>query len=84
MYCASLFDEVTELEGSLFSKEGKLILYPHQLFVVEEGGIEVKVKKSYYTGRDFLIVASLSDNPILFRSENILEENRKVFLDLKE
>lgn len=82
VYCASLFDEVTELDGSLFGKEGKLILYPHQLIVVEEGGIQVKVKKSYWNGRDYLIAADYYGNNVFFRSIQELESGRIIRINL--
>ena len=82
VYCASLFDEVTELDGSLFGKEGKLILYPHHLVVVEKGGIEVEVEKSYWTGRDYLIAADYKEKRVYLKSVEKFELGKNIRIDL--
>ncbi len=82
VYCASLFDEVTELDGSLFGKEGKLILYPHQLVVVEKCGIKVEVEKSYWTGRDYLAAANCNGNKVYIKSTKKLETGQNIRIDL--
>ncbi|MGB5982624.1 MAG: ABC transporter ATP-binding protein [Nonlabens sp.] len=83
VYCASLFDEVTQLEGSLFGKEGKLILYPHQL-VVADKGIQVTVDRSFYTGRDFLVQGKMDITPVFFRSDQSFENKSVVLLKMND
>ena len=68
-YVASLFGEVNELKLSHFidSEEADqtLLLYPHQLKVVEEGKMKVIVKQCYFKGSHYLIKAAFERKAIL-------------------
>jgi len=82
VYCASLFDEVTELDGTLFGKEGSLILYPHQLVVADEG-LKVIVEESYFSGRDYLIKANDNSQSVYFRSTKLFDTGLVIHLGLE-
>lgn len=83
-YVASLFGEVNELQLSqLVFTEGEdetLLLYPHQLKVVENGLLKVTVKQSYFKGNHYLIKAVFDRKVIFFEHETELEMNSEVTL----
>ncbi|WP_304200814.1 ABC transporter ATP-binding protein [Flavobacterium alvei] len=83
-YVASLFGEVNELKRSHFEDlddtDGTLIIYPHQLKVVEEGNITVIVKQSYFKGNHYLIKAAFERKAIFFEHHSELELNQEVSL----
>ncbi|WP_313803973.1 ABC transporter ATP-binding protein [Flavobacterium sp.] len=86
-YSASLFGEVNEialskLTGDAEEDEEMLLLYPHQLKVVENGHYKVIVKQSYFKGSTFLIKASDEGKAIFFEHETALEYNKEIFLML--
>jgi ABC-type sulfate/molybdate transport systems ATPase subunit len=81
-YTASLFDEVTEMDGSLFNKNGTLLLYPHQL-KVSDSGLEVMVGNSFFLGTRFLIKATYENGqPIFFSHKHELKAKDVVYLQL--
>ncbi|HQK41097.1 MAG TPA: ABC transporter ATP-binding protein [Flavobacterium alvei] len=83
-YVASLFGEVNELKGIHFEDldgtNETLIIYPHQLKVVEEGNITVIVKQSYFKGNHYLIKAAFERKAIFFEHHSELELNQEVRL----
>ncbi|POY35894.1 ABC transporter ATP-binding protein [Flavobacterium alvei] len=83
-YVASLFGEVNELKQSHFEDldgtNETLIIYPHQLKVVEEGNITVIVKQSYFKGNHYLIKAAFERKAIFFEHHSELELNQEVRL----
>ncbi len=81
VYCASLFDEVTVIEGHHFGLEKDLVLYPHQL-VVAATGIKVATTSSYFNGRDFLIEAVFNSQLVYFRNDKAITAGTLVFLNL--
>jgi ABC-type Fe3+/spermidine/putrescine transport system ATPase subunit len=83
-YVASLFGEVNELKLSHFidSEEADqtLLVYPHQLKVVEEGKMKVIVKQCYFKGSHYLIKAAFERKAIFFEHHSELELNQEVIL----
>jgi len=84
---ASLFGEVNELKLSqLISIEDEddesLLLYPHQLKVVDNGMLKVVVKQSYFKGSHYLIKAVYDRKVLFFDHETELEFNLEVTLML--
>ncbi|MFT7335586.1 MAG: ABC-type Fe3+/spermidine/putrescine transport system ATPase subunit [Porticoccaceae bacterium] len=83
-YVASLFGEVNELKLSqLVAVEGEdeiILLYPHQLKVVDNGLMEVIVKQSYFKGSHYLIKAVFERKAIFFENDAELEVNQTVTL----
>ncbi len=77
-YVASLFDDVNEIKI-----DGKtLLLYPHQIQVVEKSAIKAIVTNSYNKGFCWLIEAELNNQKIFFNSSEKLERNKTVNLFL--
>lgn len=86
-YIASLFGEVNELKLSqLIELEGddeeSLLLYPHQLKVVDNGMMQVVVKQCYFKGSHYLIKAAFERRAIFFEHDSELELNQEVTLML--
>jgi ABC-type Fe3+/spermidine/putrescine transport system ATPase subunit len=87
-YTASLFGEVNELKLSqLILVEGEdededLLLYPHQLKVVDNGLLKVIAKQSYFKGSYYLIKAVFERRIIFFEHDSELEFNQEVTLML--
>jgi ABC-type Fe3+/spermidine/putrescine transport system ATPase subunit len=83
-YVASLFGEVNELKLSqLVAVDGEdemLLLYPHQLKVVNNGLMDVIVKQSYFKGSHYLIKAVFERKAIFFEHDTPLELNQEVTL----
>lgn len=83
-YVASLFGEVNELLLSqIVFTEGEdetLLLYPHQLKVVDNGLLKVIVKQNYFKGSHYLIKAVFDRKVIFFEHEQELELNSEVTL----
>jgi ABC-type Fe3+/spermidine/putrescine transport system ATPase subunit len=85
-YIASLFGEVSELKLSQFSdidiEDKTLLLYPHQLKVIENGPLNAIVKQSYFKGSHYLIKAVANRNIIFFDHDSELEVNVEVGLGI--
>ena len=85
-YVASLFGEVNELKLSqLIALDGvdeALLLYPHQLKVVDNGMMQVVVKQCYFKGSHYLIKAAFERRAIFFEHDSELELNQEVTLML--
>lgn len=83
-YTASLFGEVNELKMSQlienYLEDETLLLYPHQLKVVENGFLKVIVKQSYFKGSHYLIKAVANRKVIFFDHDSELEVNVEVSL----
>ncbi len=83
-YIASLFGEVNELKQSDFmdikSEDDKLLLYPHQLQVVEVGKMKAIVKQCYFKGSHYLIKAAFERKAIFFEHNSNLDLNQEVIL----
>jgi ABC-type Fe3+/spermidine/putrescine transport system ATPase subunit len=85
-YVASLFGEVNELKLSqlieLDGDDEALLLYPHQLKVVDNGMMHVVVKQCYFKGSHYLIKAAFERRAIFFEHDSELELNKEVTLML--
>jgi ABC-type sulfate/molybdate transport systems ATPase subunit len=83
-YVASLFGEVNELKLSqLTFVEGEdetVLLYPHELKVVDNGFLKVVVKQSYFKGSHYLIKAVFDKKVIFFDHPTPLAVNQEVTL----
>ena len=60
--------------------EETLLLYPHQLKIVEYGKLKVKIQKSYFKGSHHLIQAEANETSIFFEHNCELKINSEVFL----
>ena len=83
-YVAALFGDVNELKLSelveIEDADETLLLFPHQLKIVESGKLKVKIKHSYFKGSHFLIEAEANGNSIFFEHDSELKINSEVFL----
>ncbi len=83
-YVAALFGDVNELKLSelveIENADETLLLFPHQLKIVESGNLKVKIKHSYFKGSHFLIEAEANGNSIFFEHDAELKINSEVFL----
>lgn len=84
---ASLFGEVNELKLSQLisieeDEDESLLLYPHQLKVVDNGMLKVVVKQSYYKGSHYLIKAVYDRKVLFFDHETKLDFDQEVTLML--
>jgi ABC-type Fe3+/spermidine/putrescine transport system ATPase subunit len=87
-YIASLFGEVNELKQSHFIEledtDETLLLYPHQLKVVEYGNIKAIVKQCYFKGSHYLVKAAFKRKAIFFEHDSELELNQEVTLSIAQ
>ena len=85
-YVASLFGEVNELKQSHFADldgtDETLLLYPHQLKVVEKGKMKAIVKQCYFKGSHYLVKAAFERKAIFFEHTSELELNQEVNLSI--
>ncbi|UQD56204.1 ABC transporter ATP-binding protein [Flavobacterium sp. K5-23] len=83
-YVASLFGEVNEfMLSNLVPIEGEdevVLLYPHQLKVVDNSLMKAVVKQSYFKGGHYLIKAAFERRAIFFEHDTPLELNEEVSL----
>ena len=86
IYIASLFGEVNELKQSHFTDledtDETLLLYPHQLKVVEDGKMKAVVKQCYFKGSHYLVKAAFERKAIFFEHDSELELNQEVTLSI--
>ncbi len=59
-----------------------LLLYPHQLKVVDNAIMKAVVKQSYFKGSHYLVKAAFERRAIFFELDSELELNQEVFLML--
>ena len=85
-YIASLFGEVNQIPIHLLnpSKEpqAELLVYPHQLQIVEISKLEVVIKQSYFKGNHYLIESTFKNNTVFFNNPFDLELGTIVYLGL--
>lgn len=83
-YTASLFGEVNELKLSdiveIDGEDETLLLYPHQLRVVENGKMKVLAKQSYYKGSHYLVKGVFDRKVVFFEHDTALDLNQEVTL----
>ena len=86
-YIASLFGEVNELKLSQLieiedDEDALLLLYPHQLKVVDNALMKAVVKQCYFKGSHYLVKAAFERRAIFFEHDSELELNQEVYLML--
>ncbi|TDE53973.1 ABC transporter ATP-binding protein [Flavobacterium sp. GT3P67] len=86
-YIASLFGEVNELKLSQLialedDEDAVLLLYPHQLKVVDNAIMKAVVKQCYFKGSHYLVKAAFERRAIFFEHDSPLEFNQEVYLML--
>ncbi|MEC5166334.1 ABC-type Fe3+/spermidine/putrescine transport system ATPase subunit [Flavobacterium sp. PL11] len=86
-YVASLFGEVNEIKLSNLidvevADDQILLLYPHQLKVVDNALMQVVVKQCYFKGSHYLIKAAFEKRAIFFEHDLDLALNQEVYLML--
>lgn len=85
-YVASLFGEVNEISTHLLKltddQNEKLLVYPHQLIMVENSDLEVKIRRTYFRGNHYLIESVYKRQLIFFESEFDLPSEISVFIGL--
>ncbi len=85
-YVASLFGEVNEILTHLLvsyeDETHKTLVYPHQLKMVAESKLPVKIRRTYFRGNHFLIETVYKRQLIFFESEIDLPLEQEVFLGL--
>ena len=83
---ASLFGEVNEISTHLLKltddQNEKLLVYPHQLIMVENSDLEVKIRRTYFRGNHYLIESVYKRQLIFFESEFDLPSEISVFIGL--
>lgn len=79
LYVASLFGDVNEIE---IDRKVQL-LYPHQLIVVANSSLEVKVCNSFFRGNTYLIEARHAKGNLFFESVLDYPMNTILFLEKK-
>ncbi|MBL3654749.1 ABC transporter ATP-binding protein [Fulvivirga sediminis] len=83
-YVATLFGEVSEVEADVLwpslNSNRKVLLYPHDLYVEEGATLSVKVVKSYFSGKDYLVEASNKGEKLFFNHPELLERDIEVGL----
>ncbi len=85
-YVASLFGEVNELKLSHFvaleEADEIVLLYPHQLKIVEESKMKAVVKQCYFKGSHYLVKAAFERKVIFFEHYSELYLNQEVSLGI--
>ena len=71
---ASFFDEFNSINND--------IIYSHQLNVVEKSNMKVKIKKSYFKGRNYLIESIHKNDTLFFEHFEELSEGTIVYLKI--
>ncbi|RBW59461.1 ABC transporter ATP-binding protein [Tenacibaculum sp. E3R01] len=77
-YIASLFDDVNEVTVN----NTKLLLYPHQIKIVEKSTIIATVLNSYYKGFYWLIETDLAGQKLFLNHNSYLDKKTTVSLEI--
>jgi ABC-type sulfate/molybdate transport systems ATPase subunit len=79
-YVASLFGDVNEI-----MLDGKTqLIYPHQLQVVANGSLQVKIQQSYYKGSHYLHECQYENGILYFEDQNEYEKGIEFSLAVKK
>ena len=84
---ASFFSEFNEFKLSEITDSNKddiIITYIHELNLVEKSNLKATVKKCYFKGNYYLIEADFKERNIYFVNDKKLEENKEIFLEVKD
>ncbi|WP_299156361.1 ABC transporter ATP-binding protein [uncultured Tenacibaculum sp.] len=79
-YVASLFDDVNEF----FFNKKQILLYPHQIRVVENSNHKAIIKKAYFKGYYWLIEVNYNDQTIFLNHHSVIEIKKTVSLSFNE
>lgn len=79
-YVASLFDDVNDL----IINGKQLLLYPHQIQVVENSNHKAIIKKAYFKGYYWLIEVNYNDQTIFLNHHSVIEIKKTVSLKFNE
>jgi len=82
-YVASLFGDVNEIPGFYFDQNERMLIYPHQLKIVENSNLKVTVSNAYFRGNHYLIEAHYPEGILFFENKNHLEPKTVLFLSQK-
>jgi len=82
-YVASLFGDVNEIPGRYFNQEKAMLLYPHQLKIVENSMLKVTVSNVYFRGNHYLIEVNYPEGSLFFENEKYIEIQSILFLSQK-
>ncbi|WP_459741266.1 ABC transporter ATP-binding protein [Polaribacter sp. OB-PA-B3] len=78
-YVAALFDDVNEIEIN-----GKtILLYPHQIKIVDNSETNAIVRNAYFKGSFWLIEAEFENQIVFLNHTDFIETNTKIKLSLK-
>lgn len=87
-YVAALFGDVNHIMLKTLqldeNSRKRLILYPHEIRIVNKNGVKAVVEKSYFKGESFLIKASLNGERILLDHGKNLEEGKNIQIKVAE
>ncbi len=78
IHIASLFDEVSALTAN----GEEILAYPHQLKVVEQAALKVRVTNAFYKGSHYLIESKSGEETVFFNHPQDLQKNSLVYLEL--
>ena len=83
-YVASLFGEVNEIRVKQLipssNSEKRILLYSHEMKIVEESKLKVAVQKCFFRGINYLIESTIDNETIFFENSFAMKKNEKVFL----
>lgn len=82
-YTAALFEEVNEISANTFNNLTPILVYPHQLEVVEKSNFKVTINNNYFRGNGYLVESIFEKKPVYFESSMRYQEGESVFLTLK-
>ena len=78
IYVAALFDDVNEI-----TMNGKtVLLYPHQIKIVEKSDLKATVKNAYFKGSYWLIEADFDGQIVFFNHFSDIKKGEEVLLSL--
>ncbi|MCL7752385.1 ABC transporter ATP-binding protein [Polaribacter sp. Z022] len=77
-YIAALFDDVNEI--TINNKT--VLLYPHQITVVENSDLEATVLNTYFKGSYWLIEAEFENQKVFFNHTSEIQKSAKIYLQL--
>ncbi|WP_298882802.1 ABC transporter ATP-binding protein [uncultured Polaribacter sp.] len=77
-YIAALFDDVNEITIN----NNTVLLYPHEITVVENSGLEATVLNTYFKGSYWLIEAEFDGQKVFFNYTSEIQKNAKIYLQL--
>lgn len=86
-YVASLFGDVNHLMLKTITPRDsrkRLLLYPHEVKIVENSGAKAKVKNSWFKGENFLIETELNGEKVLVDHREQIEKDKEVYLAFPE